>query len=300
MALHDPHKELKAFKPAHKFFVGIDSDGCAFDTMEPKHKECFCPVTVWKWDLASASKYAREAWDFVNLYSTLRGCNRFHALQHVMDLLRERGEVQRRGVRIPQLADLAAWTKRETALGNPALEAEVRKTGNAELARCLDWSKTINEMVARIVRNVPPFPGVRESLELLSGKADLIVVSATPAEALEREWEEHDVARHMSVIAGQEMGSKTDHLRVATAGKYPPERILMIGDAPGDLRAAQANQALFYPVNPGHEEESWDRFVREAGPKFLAGDYTKEYEARLLAEFNKLLPATPPWKINTK
>jgi len=296
VALHDPHKELKAFKPAHKFFVGIDSDGCAFDTMEPKHKECFCPVTVWKWDLASVSKYAREAWDFVNLYSTLRGCNRFHALRHVMDLLRERPEVQRRGVRIPKLADLAAWTQRETALGNPALEAEVRKTANAELARCLDWSKTINETVAKIVRNVPPFPGVRESLELLSGKADLIVVSATPAEALEREWEEHDVARHMSVIAGQEMGSKTDHLRVAAAGKYPPERILMIGDALGDLRAAQANQALFYPVNPGHEEESWDRFVREAGPKFLAGEYTKEYEASLLAEFNKLLPATPPWQ----
>ncbi len=295
-ALHDPHKELKAFRPAHKFFVGIDSDGCAFDTMEPKHKECFCPVTVWKWDLASVSKYAREAWDFVNLYSTLRGCNRFHALQHVMDLLRERREVKRRGVRIPELKDLAAWTKRETALGNPALEAEVKKTANAELARCLDWSKTINETVARIVRNVPPFPGVRESLELLSGKADLIVVSATPGEALEREWEEHGIARYVSVIAGQEMGSKTDHLRLAAAGKYPPERILMIGDAPGDLAAARANKALFYPVNPGHEEESWDRFVREAGPKFLAGDYTKEYEANLLAEFDKLLPAAPPWK----
>ena len=296
MAPHDPHKELKSFKPAQKSFVGIDSDGCAFDTMEPKHKECFCPVTVWKWDLASVSKYAREAWDFVNLYSTLRGCNRFHALQHMMDLLRERAEVKRRGVAIPELQALAAWTQRETALGNPALEAEVKKTANEELARCLDWSKTINRMVADIVRNVPPFPGVRESLELLAGKADMIVVSATPGEALEREWEEHGIARYVSVIAGQEMGSKTDHLRLAAAGKYPPERILMIGDAPGDLKAARANGALFYPVNPGHEEESWDRFVREAGPKFLAGQYSKEYEARLLAEFDKLLPATPPWK----
>ena len=296
MALHDPHKELKAFKPTQKFFVGIDSDGCAFDTMEPKHKECFCPVTVWKWDLASVSKYAREAWDFVNLYSTLRGCNRFHALQHVMNLLRERPEVKRRGVRIPELKALAAWTKHETALGNPALEAEVKKTGNEELARCLDWSKTINETVARVVRNVPPFPGVRESLELLSGKADMIVVSATPGEALEREWEEHGLARYVSVIAGQEMGSKADHLRIAAARKYPPERLLMIGDAPGDLKAARANHAMFYPINPGCEEQSWDRFVREAGPKFLAGEYTKAYEASLLAEFDKLLPETPPWK----
>jgi len=33
MADIDPAKSLKDFKPEKKFFVGIDSDGCAFDTM---------------------------------------------------------------------------------------------------------------------------------------------------------------------------------------------------------------------------------------------------------------------------
>ncbi|MCU0645266.1 MAG: HAD family hydrolase, partial [bacterium] len=70
--------DLIHFQPQHDFFVGIDSDGCVFDSMEPKHKECFCPVTIEKWDLAPISKYAREAWEFVNLYSQDRGCNRFH------------------------------------------------------------------------------------------------------------------------------------------------------------------------------------------------------------------------------
>jgi len=296
VAKADPHKKLRAFQPTCEYFVGIDSDGCAFDTMEPKHKECFCPVTVWKWDLAAVSKYAREAWDFVNLYSKLRGCNRFHALQHVMNHLRERPEVIRRKVDIPLLKELKAWTSRAKALGNPELKAEVERTGNAELAQVLDWSKTINEMVAKIVKKVPPFPGVRESLELLAGKADLMVVSATPAEALQREWEEHGIARYMGLIAGQEMGSKKEHLAIAAGGKYPPEKILMIGDAPGDLKAAQANKAMFYPINPGHEEKSWARFHHEAGPKFLAGKYTRAYEARLIAEFEKLLPETPPWK----
>jgi phosphoglycolate phosphatase-like HAD superfamily hydrolase len=291
----DPHEKLKAFRPTCQYFVGIDSDGCAFDTMEPKHKECFCPVTVWKWDLAAVSKYAREAWDFVNLYSKLRGCNRFHALQHVMTLLRERPEVIRREVDIPLLSDLAEWTGRAKALGNPELEAEVKRTASPELARVLDWSKAINEMVGKLVKRVPPFPGVRESLELLSGKADLMVVSATPGEALVREWQEHGIARHMAIIAGQEMGTKKDHLALGAGGKYPAERILMIGDAPGDLKAAQGNKAMFYPINPGHEEESWDRFVKEAGPRFLAGQYTRQYEARLIAEFDKLLPELPPW-----
>ena len=33
-------------KPQHDFLVGIDSDGCAFDTMELKHKECFIPNII--------------------------------------------------------------------------------------------------------------------------------------------------------------------------------------------------------------------------------------------------------------
>jgi hypothetical protein len=270
----DPHEKLKGFQPTCRYFVGIDSDGCAFDTMEPKHKECFCPVTIWKFDLAAVSKYARDAWDFVNLYSKERGCNRFHALQHVMNHLRERPEVIRRKVDIPLLRELAAWTGRAKALGNPELAAEVQRTGDAELAQVLDWSKAINEMVAKVVKKVPPFPGVRESLEFLAGKADMF----------------------MAIIAGQEMGTKKDHLALGAGGKYPPDRILMIGDAPGDLKAAQANKALFYPINPGHEEDSWDRFIKEAGPKFLAGQYDRQYEARLIAEFDKLLPDTPPWK----
>ncbi len=292
----DPQAPLKDFTPKHEFFVGIDSDGCAFDTMEPKHKECFCPTTVWKWNLAAVSKYAREAWDFVNLYSKTRGCNRFLALQHVLNFLRERREVIARNVEIPLLPELKAWTGRETKLGNPALEAEVESTGSGELAQVLDWSQTINAAVANIVRDVPPFPGVRESLEKLSGQADCIVVSATPCEALEREWNEHDVAKHMAVIAGQERGKKSEHLALAAGGRYPADRILMIGDAPGDMKAARANDALFYPVNPGHEEASWARFRDEACDRFLAGEYAGDYEAALVEEFEALLPGQPPWE----
>ena len=297
MPERDPHDVLRALRPTCEYFVGIDSDGCAFDTMEPKQKEVFCPVTVWKWGLMAASKYAREVWLFVNLYSKTRGCNRFHALDHAMDLLRERPEVKRRGVAVPPMASLKAWLARETKLGNPALEAEVARTGDPELARCLDWSATINARVSEAIKGIPPFPGVRESLELLAGKADCIVVSATPSEALEREWREHGLADHMAIIAGQEMGSKAEHLKLAAGGKYPPEKVLMVGDAPGDMKAARANGVLFYPINPGAEEASWERFVGEAAPRFLAGEYTREYEAALIAEFDQVLPDRPPWKV---
>jgi len=123
-----------------------------------------------------------------------------------------------------------------------------------------------------------------------------MVVSATPERALTHEWNEHDIAQYVRIIAGQEMGKKAVHLSLAAKGKYPSDHILMIGDAPGEMNAARANNALFYPINPGYEEESWRRFKDEAVQKFLAGEYEGAYEAKVIAEFEQLLPDTPPWK----
>ena len=139
--------------------------------------------------------------------------------------------------------------KRESKLGNPALEQEVERTGDPDLKQTLDWSKAVNEAIGRMVRGVPPFPCVRESLERLARQADILVVSATPHEALQREWQEHDLAKYTAAIYGQELGSKKQSL--AAAAKYPPGHALMIGDAPGDQQAAAANGVLFFPINPG-------------------------------------------------
>ncbi len=123
-----------------------------------------------------------------------------------------------------------------------------------------------------------------------------MVVSTTASDALKREWEEHGLARFMSLIAGQDMGTKRQHLEFAAKGKYPDDHILMIGDAPGDCDAAHAVNVLYYPINPGAEEMSWQRFHDEAADKFLDGKYAGAYEATLIAEFEKLLSDTPPWK----
>jgi phosphoglycolate phosphatase-like HAD superfamily hydrolase len=276
--------------------VGIDSDGCAFDTMEIKHKECFTPNIIKHWGLQPVSKYAREASEFVNLYSKWRGINRFPALLMVFDLLADRADVQRRGVKPPEVPSLREWVENESKLGNPALKEAVEKTGDPILAQTLEWSEAVNATVADMVHGVPPFPYLRESLDALKDKADCIVVSATPGEALRREWEEHDIAKYCAVIAGQEMGKKAEHLQLAAAGKYPKDHVLMIGDAPGDFKAARANDFLFYPVNPGQEEQSWQRFYEEAMGRFLEGAYAGDYEAALIAEFEAILPEIPPWK----
>jgi phosphoglycolate phosphatase-like HAD superfamily hydrolase len=287
---------MQDYKPAQEFLVGIDSDGCAFDTMEVKHKECFIPNFINHYDLQGVSKYAREAAEFVNLYSKSRGINRFHALIEQLDWLRRRGVVKSRGVKVPKPRGVIDWVGRETKLGNPALKAAVKETGDADLSQALSWSEAVNRSVADIVRNVPPFPYVRKCLEKLQPAADLLVISATPNEALTREWEEHDIAGFVRAICGQETGSKKESL--STARQYPQGKTLMIGDAPGDHQAAVANDCLFFPINPGAEEESWKRLYDEGIDRFLAGTFAGEYQERLLAEFDTYLPDKPPWPVD--
>lgn len=147
-----------------------------------------------------------------------------------------------------------------------------------------------------MVEGVPPFPHVMESLKKAVEYADIVVVSATPSEALAREWKEHNIAEFTQVIAGQEMGSKKEIIECATKGNYEASNIIMIGDAPGDMKAAKANNALFFPVNPGDEAQSWKRFFNEALDKFINGEYAGKYEEELIAKFDTYLPELPPWK----
>ncbi len=291
----DSHQVLIDMQPTKLFFVGIDSDGCVFDSMEIKHKECFCPNFIRYWELQNVSTYARETWDFVNLYSQTRGCNRFHAVIEAMRLLSERKEVLARGAILPDLAPLIEWVKKETKLGNPALERYAKEVNDPIIDKALAWTRGVNKSVEEIVYGIPPLPWVKESLAKFNEQADVIVVSQTPGDALNREWAEHDIDRYVRIICGQEFGTKAEHIQFAAGGKYPTDKMLMIGDAPGDMKAAKSNNALFYPINPGHEVDSWERLYKEGIDRFFNGSFAGEYERALIEEFNKCLPKTPNW-----
>jgi len=293
-----PAQPLIDHRPTRDCFIGVDSDGCAFDTMEIKQKECFAPNIIKFFGLQAVSKFAREACEFVNLYSKWRGVNRFPAVLKALDFLEERAEVRERGFTVPRMPAMREWVAEEAKPSNPALEAAIEtRTGEAreELRLVLAWSQAVNAAISDMVKGVPPFPHVRDSLAKAQAHADLIVVSATPCEALEREWVEHELASFVSVIAGQEMGKKAEHLKLAAADKYPPDRVLMIGDAPGDLKAARANGVLFYPIVPGAEEGSWRQLHDEVLDRFLANEYGGAAEEELVEGFLAGLPETPPW-----
>ncbi len=329
-------EQLKAFPKSRDFFIGIDSDGCAFDTMEVKHKFCFVVAVLQTFALAALARVLRDVWDFVNLNGQTRGCNRWLALRDTFQYLMELSPYDRFEKPLQAHLDVigrfiqAAEDLPQINLSNDGLLrfAETRLDGDAKallreivaepvalahsakgrdlveadlgpeqcILRLALWTHLVNGLVAVRVHDVPPFPHVRESLQNVADRADVMVVSATPNEALEREWAEHGIAPYAKMICGQEMGKKAEHIKYGAGGRYAPDRILMVGDAPGDMKAAKSNDALFYPVNPGEEAASWKRFHDESAERFLAGRYAGDYEQRLIDEFMTHLPETPPWK----
>ncbi|MFH1719029.1 MAG: HAD hydrolase-like protein [Planctomycetota bacterium] len=302
MTADDPARPLRELKPAKKFFVGIDSDGCAFDTMGIKQRECFCPWLIAFFGLQPVARAARECKDFADLFSRTRGANRHKTTKRIIaELLPNHPETAARGFKVPQYPHYFAWVDDpKSLLSNDGLKKAIDEAADPEarkeLALALEWSERVNWAIGETVKNLPPFPYVRESLQKIQPSADVVVVSATPDEALRREWQEHDIAKYAAVIAGQEMGTKTQHLRYATKGKYEKNHVLMIGDAMGDMKAARANDALFYPINPGDEIQSWKRFHDEAFDKFVKGEYAGPYEEKVIAEFDSYLPELPPWE----
>lgn len=293
----DPVAALKNHQPKYEYLIAIDSDGCAFDTMEIKHKECFIPNIIKFWNLQPVSKYARAAAEFVNLYSKWRGVNRFPALLKTFELLDEWDKVQERGFKSPDIPNLRKWVETESKLGNPALEAYCQSHDEPDMHLALEWSKAVNVTVGDIVQGgLPPFPHVEECLQKAQDKADMLVCSQTPTEALTREWEEQGISQYVFAIAGQEMGKKSEHIAFAAEGRYEKKNMLMIGDAPGDMKAARANGAFFFPILPGAEDVSWKRLYEEGLDKFFAGEYAGSYEEELIREFDASLPEAPPWE----
>lgn len=277
------------------FLVCIDSDGCVFDTMEIKHKECFCPAYINYFGLQPVSKYARDAWDFANLYSKFRGVNRFPVLIKALDVLKDRKEVLERGFTAPELPSLRAYIAAGNALNNAGVEEYVKAhPEDAEMRNVLDWSYDVNHRIGELVRGVPPFPHVRENLEKLAQYADIVIVSATQTLALEREWSENGLLELVTEVKGQEAGTKREII-AQLKGSYAPGHVLMIGDAPGDRDAAKDNDALFYPICPDREAQSWAQFGK-CMDAFLSGTYAGEAEEKNIAYFETLLPETPGWE----
>lgn len=290
--------DLINFIPQFRSFVGIDSDGCIFDTMETKQKDFFHPAIIRNWNLEAIEQQVRAAAEFTYLYSTFRGLNRFLGLCKTLELLNDWPEAFN-NASIPNPADLRIFCDSGLPLSNATIKLEAERTGSTLLAQAYNWSVQLNEDIGNKMADPPPFKGAEEALKRIQAHSDAIVISQTQAVALLKDWYRDNLAQYVSVIAGAELGCKVDHFTMSAVDRYPANRILMIGDAPGDMLTAETIGCNFFPINPGHEVESWELFLDEGHSNFLDEGFSEEYQKQLIKKFTALLPGTPPWKTTT-
>ena len=74
-----------------KYFIGIDSDGTAFDSMTIKHRKAFIPAMIKVWHLEGYADKVSEICEYINLYSPTRGIDRFSGLKITFDRFKEAG-----------------------------------------------------------------------------------------------------------------------------------------------------------------------------------------------------------------
>lgn len=262
-----------------RFLVCVDSDGCAMDTMDRKHKSCFGPLFIKVWGLEQWQGQLQERWNQINLYSMSRGINRFLALGRILE------EVQAHVCPVDDFGALKQWMSEADRLSEAGLLEVLSRKENPSLRKAYSWSRQVNEAIAEI-RNEekPPFAGVREGLAAAKEFAALAVVSSANREAVLEEWQYWQLTTYVDEVLTQEMGSKAACIRRLMEQGYTPRQVLMVGDAPGDLEAARKNGVHFFPILVGREAESWLRLRKEGLERFRNGTYG-EVEEENIREF---------------
>ena len=237
------------------FLICIDSDGCAMDTMNSKHFNSFGPEFVKSYDLEEYKEEALEYWNKINLFTGTRGINRFKGLAMAV-----REMSNRKGIKFDGLEEFENWVENAPQLSNPALLEKCQEKRNECMERALLWSIHVNLSIVEAQDNDMPFENVKEAMDELCKDADLTAVSSANGQAVEHEWT-----------------------------KYDKDKVLMVGDAPGDKKAALDNGVRFYPIIVNKEGFSWKRLKEEASKKLFAGEFDDIYQAQLIKEFEEAL-----------
>jgi len=274
-------EELKNFSPTKEYFIGVDSDGTVFNSMNVKHIQAMCPAVMEIWDIGENRGLFEKIWLNYNLYSGNRGTNRFISLLYAFEQLKKMTET-------PPVADTSAlrnFVKKSHALSKDALREWVIENPSPLLSDVIRWSEKCDEFFGELAKGIKPFKNAESALELMTKNADIMAISSASSKGLNEEWNSTGLLRYVELLGGQETGNKKFQLQTAASGKYAPTKILIIGDAPGDLEAARSINALFFPIIPGKEEESWTRLRDEAIPCFFINKYHGEYEEKLIRIF---------------
>ncbi len=274
---------FEGYVPHSSYLLCVDSDGCAMDTMDVKHIKCFCPLWIKLFGLEEFEDEATELWLNLNLYSHTRGINRFQGLAAASR------EMINRGASIEGLEALEKWVSETKQLSAASLKAFGEENPSKCIDLALEWSAEVNKAIAALPDDDKPFPMVKEGLEKIAESADIVGVSSANASAVDAEWERHGLKQYTRLLCCQEQGTKSEIIKRLLTFGYAPEKVLMVGDAAGDRKAAEQNGVHFFPILVGKEGESWERLADTYFPLVTNLSFDEAVQAQLNSEMEKIL-----------
>ena len=268
----------------HDYLVCVDSDGCAMDTMNCKHFHCFGPCMVTEWGLEEWEDAILTRWNEINLFQMTRGINRFKGLAQAL------AEINETYTRIEGVETLIDWAEHAPALSNDGVAKAAAEctdpAGKKCLEKALSWSKAVNASIVALPEELKiPFPGAKEGLAAAHTFADVAVVSSANRDAVDEEWTTHGLLDHVDIVLAQDCGSKAHCISEMLKFGYDLDKVLMVGDAPGDSDAAEKNGVLYYPILVNKEGESWKELKDIALDKLRDGVYEGIYAEDKQKEF---------------
>ena len=262
-----------SFVRKHDYLVCVDSDGCVMDTMNCKHFHCFGPCMVTEWGLEEWKDEILDRWNVINLFSMTRGINRFKGLAIAL------GEINEKYTKIQGIEALQHWAEAAPALSNDGVAKAAQEATDADakliLSKALSWSKAVNASIVELDESLKvPYAGANEGLVAAHRFADVAMVSSANRDAVEEEWGKFGLLEHTDIVLAQDVGSKAACIKEMLKFGYDPNKVVMIGDAPGDCDAAEKNGVHYYPILVNHEKESWDEAIAVAFGKLQNGEYS--------------------------
>ena len=271
------------FEKKHEYLVCVDSDGCVMDTMNCKHFHCFGPCMVKEWGLEQWQAEILERWNVINLFSMTRGINRFKGLAMALD------EINEKYTPIIGIQVLQHWADTAPALSNDAVAKAAAEASDAEarlvFEKALSWSRAVNASIVALPEELKvPYEGAKEALAAAHGFADVATVSSANRDAVEEEWGKFGLLEHTDIVLAQDVGSKAACIARMLEFGYDVNKVVMVGDAPGDCDAAEKNGVHYYPILVNHEKDSWEEAVSVAFGKLRSGEYAS-YGAEKKQEF---------------
>ena len=272
---------LNEFKKTKDFLVCVDSDGCAMDTMDVKHINCFGPCMVKEWGLDKYANTLLPRWNEINLYTITRGINRFKGLSVILQ------EINGVYADIKGLNAYVKWVNETKELSNGALKIAIETVeDNVCLKKALNWSITVNEKITLLPDELTQtFKLVKEALESAKKYANVAIVSSANIEAVIDEWQKHKLLDSVDVVLSQNVGSKAYCISELLKKGYDTSNVVMCGDALGDMQSAEKNGVFYYPILVKKEKESWQEFIDIGLNNLLNGSYGGDYQKAKKQEF---------------